>query len=248
MYKTLIVEDERIVAEHIKAILLLKGITDIEITAKGKDAIAYIETEHPEFVILDIELQDNINGIQVAKFIEQKGNIPYVFLSNTIGTAENKYFSEIAKLNYYAYLPKMSWLPDQFWHFIEIALYEYSKSKGDAIDLQNHSAVSNNALYIKEKGIRKKLLFSNIDYVENAGDYVRIFAKDSKPLLYKSSTRKFAELLAKYNCIQIHQSTIVNLNFTVSYDETNKVVALQNGILKDVGKTFVAEVKKHFSN
>ncbi len=67
--KIMIVEDEEDICELFSDYLEMKGCENIFKVATGKDAIAKIEQEKPDIVFLDIQLADNINGIEVFKKI-----------------------------------------------------------------------------------------------------------------------------------------------------------------------------------
>lgn len=73
MYKTLFVDDERIIREGISNLIDWERITGQELTLaeNAKVALKYLEHEKYEIVISDIYMQD-MNGIELAKCIKGK--------------------------------------------------------------------------------------------------------------------------------------------------------------------------------
>ena len=67
MYKTLFVDDERLIREGISNLIDWERITGQELTLaeNAKVALKYLEHEKYEFVISDIFMQD-MNGIELA--------------------------------------------------------------------------------------------------------------------------------------------------------------------------------------
>jgi len=76
----LIVEDQVITALDLKSILRSCGCCNSLIVNKGAKAIEYIETKVISLGLLDINLADDVTGIEVARRLEQK-NIPFIFVS-----------------------------------------------------------------------------------------------------------------------------------------------------------------------
>ena len=76
----LIVEDENVVAEDIKKILNNYGYDVVGIIPSGGAAIKSIEKLHPDLILLDIMLNDEISGIDVATSINNM-NIPIIYLT-----------------------------------------------------------------------------------------------------------------------------------------------------------------------
>ena len=67
LMKIIIIDDEEDIRELFSNFLEMSGSNQILTAATGKDAIALIERAKPEVVFLDIQLADNINGIEVLK-------------------------------------------------------------------------------------------------------------------------------------------------------------------------------------
>jgi len=77
----LIVEDERIVAEDIKSTLENLGYDVAAIASTGLGAIRKVEETSPDLILMDIMLGGEMDGIDAAKKISSKYEIPVVYLT-----------------------------------------------------------------------------------------------------------------------------------------------------------------------
>jgi CheY-like chemotaxis protein len=102
-YRIFIVEDEKIVAEDIKTILETR-YDIVGMATSGQEAVAEIKRLHPDLVLMDVRIQGELNGIEVAIVIQSffDDPVPVVFLT---GFAE-KSFSYLKVLSDYIYINK----------------------------------------------------------------------------------------------------------------------------------------------
>src|SRR4051812_8430173 len=83
----LIVEDERIVAQDLKKDLEYFGYHICGIASCGRDAMQLAEEGPPDLVLMDINIKGNVDGIETAKALKNRYNVPIVFLT---GYADEK--------------------------------------------------------------------------------------------------------------------------------------------------------------
>lgn len=79
--RILIVEDEKIVALDIQNQLKNAGYVVCGVFGSGEEAIAGIEKTAPHLVLMDIQLQGEMDGVQAAGIIRDRYRIPVVFLT-----------------------------------------------------------------------------------------------------------------------------------------------------------------------
>ena len=77
----LVVEDERITAEDIRAGLEFAGYKVPVICSTGEDAIQQAERLEPDLVLMDIKLEGEMDGIEAAQKIRDAYDIPVVYLT-----------------------------------------------------------------------------------------------------------------------------------------------------------------------
>ncbi|MDA8165519.1 MAG: response regulator [Desulfobacteraceae bacterium] len=79
--KILVVEDEWIIANDIKDALAEMGYRVTTIAASGDDALASVEEERPDLILMDIVLKGKMNGIETARAIRARHDIPVIYLT-----------------------------------------------------------------------------------------------------------------------------------------------------------------------
>jgi len=78
----LIVEAEAIVALDLQNTLQRFGYEVSCFTCSGKDALQKSQETCPEFIVMDVSLQGEMDGIEVARQIRKMSNIPIVYLAS----------------------------------------------------------------------------------------------------------------------------------------------------------------------
>ncbi len=84
--KILVVEDEVIVAEDIVQTLKSLGYEVHGYVTSGEEAISNVKDETPDIILMDIRLSGELDGIETAEKINEKFNIPIVYLTAYSGT------------------------------------------------------------------------------------------------------------------------------------------------------------------
>lgn len=77
----LIVEDELLVAEHLKLMIQQAGYRVQAIVSSGEEAIQCVEADQPDVIVMDIHLAGNLDGIETTDLLRSRFSIPVVFLS-----------------------------------------------------------------------------------------------------------------------------------------------------------------------
>ncbi|MCK5198557.1 MAG: response regulator, partial [Spirochaetales bacterium] len=81
MISIFIVEDEAIVALDLKNNLERIGYSVVGIVPTGEEALEKINDLNPDLIIMDIKLQGSLDGIDTAVILNEKYNVPFIFLS-----------------------------------------------------------------------------------------------------------------------------------------------------------------------
>ncbi len=79
--RIMIVEDERITAEDIYDILTQLGYTVTALVSTGADAIRHAELTRPDLVMMDIRIRGDMDGVEAAREIRERFDIPVVYLT-----------------------------------------------------------------------------------------------------------------------------------------------------------------------
>jgi CheY-like chemotaxis protein len=80
--KILIVEDDDIIARVADWRLKKLGYTVCGRATSGEEAMAHVEKYKPDLVLMDINIQGDIDGIETTKRIKKLFNIPVIFVTS----------------------------------------------------------------------------------------------------------------------------------------------------------------------
>jgi len=79
--RVLVVEDEAVVALHLRQELTKLGYTIAGVATSGEQALKMIEKVFPDLVLMDIHIQGELDGIETARRIPRYLHIPVIYLS-----------------------------------------------------------------------------------------------------------------------------------------------------------------------
>lgn len=244
MLKILIVEDNIIFAKQLAKDLQQHNCEVIGVARNANDAIDLFNTHEPNFAFIDIELEQQTNGITVAQHINKTCRIPFIYLTDNFG-ASNPHFKQANATLPSNYLPKGSFLPNHLWHFVETALYNYSKAGGFYINEDEPNVFIRNQFFVKVKNVWEKLIADDITHITVCKPYCEIHTTKHKT---KYLIRKSLEFtINQFNSIQlirIHQSHCVNIDFILKYDVNKGKIILQDKTELEVGRTFKSILPK----
>lgn len=123
--KILIVEDERIIALDLQRRLIRFGFFNPTITTNGLDALKAIDNDRPDIILMDIMLSSDFDGIETATIINEKYNIPLIFLT---AYSDEKTVERAKKAEPYGYILK-PFKEKELYTTIDIALYKYESNE-----------------------------------------------------------------------------------------------------------------------
>jgi len=105
MYKVLLVEDERVIREGMKALIerVTSGFRVMAEAEHGKEALEYLRTEIPDLIVTDIRMRE-IDGLtMISKVREMYEELPIVIIS---GYGDFQYAQRAVKYGVSDYLLK----------------------------------------------------------------------------------------------------------------------------------------------
>ncbi len=80
--KILIVEDEFLIANDIRGIVMKLGYAVMGVAKSSVEALWAIKDEKPDIVLLDINIMGDTNGIELAHILNKKHQIKYLFITS----------------------------------------------------------------------------------------------------------------------------------------------------------------------
>jgi diguanylate cyclase (GGDEF)-like protein/PAS domain S-box-containing protein len=79
--KILVVEDERIVALHLRLQLTRLGYDVVAVVFRGDQVLRLMHEHHPDVILMDIHIEGDIDGIETASEIRAVFRTPVIFLT-----------------------------------------------------------------------------------------------------------------------------------------------------------------------
>lgn len=101
--RVLIVEDEGIVSRDLHQSLVRLGHSVCGSSATGADAVVQAERTRPDIILMDIRLRAEMDGIDAARLIRDKQDVPIVFLT---AYADRETLTRAASVGPYGYVLK----------------------------------------------------------------------------------------------------------------------------------------------
>jgi CheY-like chemotaxis protein len=221
-YKILIVEDEILVATDIEESLENLGYTVQGIIDTGAKAIEEVERSLPDLVLMDINLKDEMTGIEAARRITQKHDVPIIYLTANADIATvNK--AKVALP--YGYIIK-PFTDKDLQTNIEIAIFKFgndlklkmeSEQFNTFFDLKDHE--KNQIIVHANQGL-EKINIDDVYFVEKNGEQTIIHMFDEEV----ATKKPFAELIEFFPQIKFMQVSgefVINTTkvFAVKYPE-----------------------------
>ncbi len=211
--RTILVDDEPLAREKVRT--FLEDELDIEVIAEcrdGREAVEKIDSEKPDLVFLDVQMPE-MDGFEVLENLEQDA-IPTVVFT----TAFDQYALKAFDVHAVDYLLK-PFDRDRFKESVDRARQAIQRQQGGDVREQLMSLLRDvgterpkypERLVIKSSGRVVFLKSEEIDWVDAAGNYVRLHAGKENHMLRETMGR-LEERLDPEQFIRIHRSTIVNV-------------------------------------
>lgn len=122
--KALIIEDEPMIAEDIRDYLSNLEYQFVEVAYSKEQALRFLEKYDLDIVLLDINLGRKTDGIEIAKVINEKYKIPFIYLTSY----SDKATLEMAKVTHpWGYLVK-PFQEHDLYTTLEVALFNFSQN------------------------------------------------------------------------------------------------------------------------
>jgi DNA-binding LytR/AlgR family response regulator len=204
--KIFIVEDEPIIADYMEQCLLEDGFEVRGVANSFDQAKKMLLNNPPDLLLLDINLGPGPDGIDLAHFINQQINRPFLFVtSNT----DSNTLERVKLTNPAGFIMKPFRKEDLITQ-IELAWHAFQvRTSHSQIDFTN-SVLANTHFFIKDKQKLVKLAYSDITYAEACDNYSILYTKESKFIISYSLKHVEAKLPVK-EFLRVHRSYMVNI-------------------------------------
>ncbi|MDA3818411.1 MAG: LytTR family transcriptional regulator DNA-binding domain-containing protein [Prolixibacteraceae bacterium] len=218
--KILIVEDEFMIAEDIAMRLDDFGYEVVDNVSTAKQALDIIENSSVDLALLDINISGPVDGIQLASVIQEKFNIPFIYLTSL---ASKAVVERAQKTLPSAFLLK-PFNDRQVQIAIDMALNNFEKKAVASTAQETNDPIKNEpmvvfkgSLFLKKDSHFERLNFDDVLYLEAASNYTSVVTKKGR-YVYSTILKYFEEKLPGDKFVRIHRSYIVNLDSVTGFE------------------------------
>lgn len=213
--KLLIVEDEILLANDIANKLRDNNYHISGIADTADRALQILSSQEVDMVIIDIVLKGAFDGIELARVINEKYQIPFLFLTSHADPTILKR-AKIVRPNAYLLKP---FNDRQVCIAIELALKNFSNNiaEHDMIGKRQFTASDNQVLNIKDSLFLKKqhhferVQLQDILFLKADSNYCSVYTKSDR-FIYSVGLNKVEEQLPQTRFKRVHRSYVVNIN------------------------------------
>ena len=222
-YKIMIVEDEELMSDKMEMQIEKLGHEVFAVVDNSDDALKHLEDQQPDLILMDVRIEGEYDGVELADMILKKWDIPVLFITSN---HDDSTFRRISRIASEGMITKP---------FTDIQLqrsigFILGKKKKEVLP-ENGNAISwakdANELFIKHNKVLNRIHLDDIFYIESDGKYIQIHLVDRK-FLVRMSLKEFHLKLDQKQFIQTHRKFVVNSKKINSIDLEHSVVMMDN--------------------
>jgi len=217
MLKTIIIDDE----EHVRKTLgkfLLKYCPRVVVTGEAAGVIEareLINRQHPDLLLLDIELEDGTGFDLLKKF--ENPDFKVIFI-----TAYNQFAIQAFKVSALDFILKPV-NPEELAEAVEKAqkvIQNELRMKLDALETNLQSEDHQcKKIVVKTMESIHLLDKNNITHCESDGSYCTIYTTDEEQIVTSRPLKDFDEMLTGSGFYRVHRSFLINLSHIKRFDK-----------------------------
>ncbi len=207
--KCIIVDDELMARKNLQRLVDQHSALELlGVFENAEDALLLLNEQEIDLLLLDVEMP----GLSGFDLLARLSFMPSVIMT----TSKVEYAFEAYEYQVTDYLKKPIIGP-RFNLAVEKVL-EIAVNK----QAEKEAGSGHNEIYIKHEGRYIRLPYEEIQFIENVGDYVKIFTAKNSYIVH-STMKSLDEKLGK-NFLRVHRSFIVSLNKIVDIEENTLVI------------------------
>lgn len=215
--RVLVVEDEPVIAADLEDRLTEMGFEVAKSCDTGEEALQFLQGGATDLVLMDIQLDGKLDGIETARKIRESNNLPIIFLTSN---ADEATFTRAKTTLPAAFLTK-PFRGKDLKHAIELAISTHAVSATPPPETAGGSTayLFNDRLFVKVKDRMIRVFFSDILWLE-ADDYYCKLIMAEKEILIGHTLKQMGEVLSGVpQFMRVHRSFIVNLSNVEEFSE-----------------------------
>lgn len=230
----LIVEDEPNYADTLEMFVDELGYNVTDVVEEGQKALKSFRSTPPDIVLLDINIEGELTGIDLARIFQADRPTPIIFITSF---DDKETFEKAKETAPHAYLIK-PFKPDELARSIELALlrtHTISQAE-DVFDNNDNAVLAKSSFFVKERNKLVKVEAADILWV-SVEDKYSILHTANRRFVLRQSLKEVAEKLNPAEFVQVHRSNLVNLTAIEDIDLQLFIISV-NGEEVPLGKSY----------
>ena len=234
--RVLIVEDEVIIAQHLRGILERLNCKVVVVASRVSEALQWLQqNEPPDLVLVDVMLRGELDGIDLASRLRTEYRVPFVF---TTSLTDATTVARAKQTRPYGYIIK-PFNEQDVYVALEMAFSTFATEQAVmAPEPPQPAEVLHDSIFVRDRKQLTKVSFSELVWLEADGNYTSLHTRSAKYTV-SHPLRQIEERLPTANFIRVHKSYIVALDMISALDAQGVIVGGQS---VPVGRAYQASL------
>lgn len=236
--KILVVEDDPLYALELKMLVKELDYELVGVVDNSDDVHQILKANKPNLILMDIKINGELNGIELAKTIPQKDKIGVIFMTSF---DDQKYFEQAKEIEYLGYLVKpfnkltlQSTIELATERITEENTFSSTELEGDKD--WNEGLILENCVFIKRNNKLEKVEINQIEFIQSEGNYC-VISTERKKYALKMSLVKVKKMLDSHPFARVNKRHIINMNLISSIDLSTNQINIDD-VSFSIGRTY----------
>lgn len=234
MISSIIIDDEQNSVDVLEKLINRFFRDQVEVVSEFNnlnDAVQYLNANTVDLVFLDMKLDFN-SGLDLLYQFKDNKSFEVICV-----TAYKEYAIEALRCSAFDYLLK----PVNYVELISAVKRLQAKNnqnlfeKSDVVDENNTTPRKrrDSIAFPSKNGFKVEKL-SSIIYCEAKGNYAQVHLYPKSQILISKTLKKLVDMIDHPDFFRIHKSYYINMNYIVSYNRSENILELKNGMFLPV--------------
>ena len=234
MISSIIIDDEQNSVDVLEKLINRFFRDQVEVVSEFNnlnDAVQYLNANPVDLVFLDMKLDFN-SGLDLLYQFKDNKSFEVICV-----TAYKEYAIEALRCSAFDYLLK----PVNYVELISAVKRLQAKhnqnsfEKSDVVDENNTTPKKrrDSIAFPSKNGFKVEKL-SSIIYCEAKGNYAQVHLYPKSQILISKTLKKLVDMIDHPDFFRIHKSYYINMNYIVSYNRSENILELKNGMFLPV--------------
>lgn len=238
-FRILIVEDEDLYADQLEMLVDKLGYEHLGTVDNSADALVKIKEATPDLILMDVHINGEHDGIELAALVQQEHPVPIIFITSLQDDLTFKRASRTGPLNFL--VKPFSEL--QLQRTIELTVRKLMEKSGTApltspapAAAPKHEVLPSKKtewesdflfrdhFFIKTRQQLEKVAVADVLYLEADGHYCLVHTEHRKFLVHQAMTELATRLPDSF--VRAHRSFIVDMSKITAVDVQDNVVKI----------------------